>query len=111
MAHSAPDIVYGATIVARLSAEEYHDTFNLLKKHKVKTLDTAFSYARYSSIDHCNNGQLLTSYVAWKRDNPEPEWGPKSILDPYKSARIAAWFLGKTKCSRWYGEESEGTPG
>ena len=59
MAHSAPEIVYGATVVAQLSTEEYQDTFNILKKHKIKFLDTANIYARYGSTINCYNELML----------------------------------------------------
>ena len=44
MANSAPDIIFGAASVARLTLEEYEKTFSALKKHNVKALDTAFAY-------------------------------------------------------------------
>ena len=60
MAHSAPEIVYGAAMVAQLSPGEYQDTFDILKKHEIKTLDTAFIYAIHSSTIVCYNEPMLT---------------------------------------------------
>ena len=44
MAESAPEIVYGAPSVSRLSAEELGHLFEILHKHGVRVLDTASLY-------------------------------------------------------------------
>ncbi|MCJ1356558.1 MAG: hypothetical protein MMC33_006553 [Icmadophila ericetorum] len=44
MADSGPEIIYGAAGVARVSTEELDEWLNILQKHNVKSLDTAYAY-------------------------------------------------------------------
>ena len=46
MADSAPEIIYGAAMVAHMTSEELSERFKVLQKHHVKSLDTAFIYVR-----------------------------------------------------------------
>jgi len=50
MAASAPEIIFGAAPIAQLSDEELIKYLNVLKKHKVTSLDTARRYTRSEEI-------------------------------------------------------------
>ena len=56
MASSVPQIVYGAAAIGGLDTKELRDTFDLLKRHNVTALDTAFVYV-------WNPGQCLRQWL------------------------------------------------
>ena len=41
---AGPQIIYGAAGISQLSGDEQKETFSVLQKHNVKTLDTAYIY-------------------------------------------------------------------
>jgi hypothetical protein len=53
MAASAPEIIFGAAPIAQLSDVELTKYLNVLKKHKVTSLDTARRYVQ-SPEDSCS---------------------------------------------------------
>jgi hypothetical protein len=51
MAHSAPAIVFGAAGASAWSSEQTTEFLQILEKHNVKELDTAYIYV--SQTSHC----------------------------------------------------------
>lgn len=59
MAPTAPKIIYGTASIAMLGNKTALDMFNILEKHNVKDLDTAYLYVQGSNFTRCLDNSLM----------------------------------------------------